>query len=177
MSETKVETLSGIAERDRRIAALPDEAANAVSGWLHHHGLSKARIIRGQCRTCRGSGLRQDLPYEGDPRCPACHGEQPPPWIVMLEAWEAFVCAIQGASSKQAILSAPDGETKWRIFELRARLSAAALLGGRAEMADEVVEPVSYACIWTGTEKADHVWANPGDIVYIERRESEERDE
>lgn len=51
-------------------------------GWL------TARIISGQCWTCRGSGLRQDLPYEGDPRCPTCHGVQPT-WIVMPEAAEA----------------------------------------------------------------------------------------
>ena len=42
---TKVETLSGVAEHDRRIDVLPDERANAVSWWLTHHGLNKARII------------------------------------------------------------------------------------------------------------------------------------
>lgn len=58
------ETLSGVAEHDRRIAVLSDEAANAVSGWLTHHGFGKARIIPGPvCKTCGGAGR---VPVEND---------------------------------------------------------------------------------------------------------------
>ncbi len=99
-------------------------------------------------------------------------GPDAKPYIMTREAWEAARQPIA-----EALAATPGAFHDVDAFFVVAdqRLTQALTALGPFVVADEVVEPVSYACIWTGPEKADHVWANPGDTIYIKRRESEER--
>jgi hypothetical protein len=105
---------------------------------LDKASLLDARIIRGACPTCGGIGQvpATHMPAGATERCPDCANT--PVWVIEPAAWGAFVCAVQGALSKDAILSEPDGETVWRIYEQRGVIALQALLPG-ARVAKEIM--------------------------------------
>lgn len=137
-------------------------------GWLD------ARIIPGPaCETCGGEGeiWEPEMVPGGSPDtqgemapCPTCHGEHAPASIVMAEARTAVIKILHPDyhATAGATAGMPGTGEVDRAAERAADHIITALLGGRVEVAREVVEmppTIGAECVLMGL--------NPGDRIAI----------
>ena len=168
---TKVETVGEWIQR----TVAQTEARKALLTLLSGRGILTARIIPGPvCETCGGEqrvpdGGRVVSPTGTDigpsySPCPTCHGKPAPVRVVMPEAWGAA-----GAVTEEAM-----NVGRWRGTDANLARIATALLGGRVEVVETILEaPCDLMLMprYSGWENVETLYLNPGDrIALLERR-------